>query len=106
LEGRVAHATDGLRHGFSGEHPILVRSGRLKESFVKRSHGEHILDAHPRYIDFGSKVPYAIYHQTGTGKMSRRPLIFIDKKDVGDIVQAFREHILKNVTVSGSHARY
>jgi len=49
------------------EHPILHRSGLLQESFMK-GQPAHREDITPRKLVWGSDVPYALFHQTGTGK--------------------------------------
>lgn len=74
----------------TGAHPILVRSQRLKSSLIRRTDSDHILEAHPKYIDFGSKVEYAIYHQTGTSKMAQRLMVGIDAKTFSRMIQDLR----------------
>jgi phage gpG-like protein len=48
-------------------HPILHRSGMLEESFQKGQPAHHE-DITPKKLTWGSDVPYALFHQTGTGK--------------------------------------
>jgi phage gpG-like protein len=47
-------------------HPILRVSGLLMESFEKRA-PEHHEEIGPRKLVWGSDVPYALFHEFGTG---------------------------------------
>jgi len=89
-----------VRRGFPGEHPILVNTGRLKQSLLSKGHSEHILDRHRDYIEYGTKVPYAIYHQSpdeSRDKLPRRAMIYLKANpDFRRIVQAFRQYIKDN----------
>ena len=53
--------------------PILVRSEALLKSLTERPFG--IDEVHPSFAIFGTNVEYAIYHQLGTNRMPRRPVI-------------------------------
>jgi phage gpG-like protein len=53
--------------------PILFRTGRLKQSFLEGP--EHIEETHDTALLFGSRVPYAIFHQLGTRNMPARPIL-------------------------------
>ena len=72
--------------------PILVRTGDLKQSLVEFG-GNHIFKAERASMTFGSRIPYAGYHQSGTRTMPARPPIqMIQKKDglaVAKIMQAY-----------------
>lgn len=52
---------------------ILVRTGALRNSLTKRPFG--IDEVHPTHVQFGSGLPYGIFHQKGTSKMPARPVI-------------------------------
>lgn len=54
-----------------GALPILIRTGRLLKSFIGEG-GEHIKRITADEAEFGSAVPYAQYHQTGTDTMPQR----------------------------------
>ena len=84
-----------IRHGYPGQHPILVQSGRLKSSLLQKGHGEHILKKSKDCIEIGTEVPYAKWHQSPQAK-KRRPLIYITGKTVNRLVQATRQFILDN----------
>jgi phage gpG-like protein len=49
------------------EHPILRISGFLQKSF-RKGEAAHREEITPRKLIWGSDVPYALFHQTGTGK--------------------------------------
>jgi phage gpG-like protein len=57
----------------SKNRPILFRTGRLKQSFLEGP--EHIEESDGTALLFGSRVPYAIFHQLGTRKMPARPIL-------------------------------
>ena len=55
---------------------ILVCSGRLKASLTSKNSDTVVLKKKTE-LEFGTGVPYAIYHQYGTENMpARRPLLF------------------------------
>lgn len=90
-----------IRRGFPGAHPILVNTGWLKGAFIERYHPAHIIDAHLQYIDFGARVSYAPYHQDPSRSqyvesgLPRRAMIYIITRTVSNLIQAFRQYILK-----------
>ena len=46
---------------------ILYQTGALLRSFVEKG-GEHEETITPKKLIWGSRVPYSLFHQTGTGK--------------------------------------
>lgn len=52
-----------------GEQPILVASGRLRQSLTE---GPEVFDARPRMLTIGSSVEYGAYHQAGAGRLPQR----------------------------------
>ena len=50
---------------------ILYQSGALLRSFVEKG-GEHEETITPKKLLWGSRVPYSLFHQTGTGKGFQR----------------------------------
>ncbi len=46
---------------------ILYVSGALLHSFIDKG-GDHVEDIQPLHLSWGSAKPYALFHQTGTGK--------------------------------------
>lgn len=58
-----------------GNKPILQASGRYYKS-VTQLGGEGIYEEGPQEMTIGTNVPYAGFHQRGTGKMPARPIEF------------------------------
>ncbi len=76
---------------------ILEREGDLKKSLVwsgRRLGAKGIWDAHPDYVRFGTSVPYASYHQTGTATLPQRA--FMDPPDPKVYAPLLKEWILRN----------
>lgn len=85
------------RRGFPyPQFPILFNTGRLKFSLIFKNHPEHIYDKGRLWMEFGTKVPYAIYHQSPRPRrrLPRRPFIFIDRKFVNNTVRILRNYII------------
>ncbi len=59
-----------------GGLPTLVREGTLKDSLTKGNPWT-IEKIEPLQVTLGTKVPYALYHQRGTGNMPKRPVIAV-----------------------------
>jgi len=59
-------------------HPILTAEGGLKISFMKGA-AQHEQTITPRKLVWGSRVPYALFHQTGTGKGFQRERVATGK---------------------------
>lgn len=68
-----------LRH--YGRKPILVRTGRMKRSFVYGGPGNYIR-AWKLRMALGSTVEYTKYHQAGTERMPARPVIWLGQQRV------------------------
>lgn len=62
--------------------PILVDTGRLRESLRTPSHEDHIREVTGEHVTIGSSVEYGQYHQTGTGNLPRRQIIELRDEDV------------------------
>ncbi len=55
---------------------ILVASGKLERSLtVPGASGSHVRMIGPATLAFGTRVPYAEYHQLGTRSMPARPVL-------------------------------
>jgi phage gpG-like protein len=77
--------------------PILQLTGRLHGSLVDGSHAEAIEIFDRTYLFVGSEVEYAGYHQSGTGRMPRRPPISPTDRDVAEWVAEIHRHFDRNV---------
>jgi phage gpG-like protein len=54
---------------------ILELNGRMKDSLTIKGNSDNVLEINPDSLVVGTRVPYAIYHQTGTPKMPMRKII-------------------------------
>jgi phage gpG-like protein len=61
--------------------PILVRTGRLRESLTSRTGAGAVYEESPLELRSGTSVPYAQFHQTGTSRMPARPPEGISEED-------------------------
>jgi len=72
---------------------ILQLRGRLYGSLIESQHPDHVFRDGPSFMEVGTRVPYAKFHQTGTRRMPRRPPIKPFSKTEGeaaaDIVLAY-----------------
>ena len=67
--------------------PILVRTERLKRSLsVGGSEPDQIKDFQEMSATFGTRVPYARFHQRGTRRMPARPVLQPTQRDVDRMV--------------------
>ena len=71
-----------------GKHPLLIRSGNLRQSITWRWNGD---DA----VVVGSPAKYARYHQFGTKRMPARPFFPFDEQ--GRLTAGMKSKIDKNV---------
>lgn len=64
---------------FGGNKPILVLTGRLRDSVTKKSHPDAVLKIGKDFLIMGTTVPYGIYHQSDRprSKIPLRKFLFI-----------------------------
>lgn len=74
--------------------PILTRSGRMRQSLTSIT-SDSIADITPTTLTYGAKLPYAIYHQTGTRKMPKRPPLKLSKPLSTRILAALRNYLIE-----------
>ncbi len=83
-------------------YPILVLSGTLRDSFKEGAKG-NITKISKTKAEAGTTIPYATFHQEGTSRMPKRPVILEDvfspRKRLGaqinGILNAFLEKVVK-----------
>jgi phage gpG-like protein len=68
---KPATVRDRINKGYGGEHPILVRTGRLRDSLRNEQHRDACGGITARSFLIGTQVDYAKYHQS---KLPRRKL--------------------------------
>lgn len=72
---------------------ILELTYRLRDSLTAASHPDAVEIRDAAFLFFGSSVPYAGYHQSGTEKMPRRPPISPTDRDVYEWVVEMRQYM-------------
>ncbi|PYV09102.1 MAG: hypothetical protein DMG23_11815 [Acidobacteria bacterium] len=80
--------------------PVLQAGGRLRGSLVGKS-ADTVEALEPGRMKFGTSVPYAIFHQTGTRKMPARPIFDPRREDRVEFQNALREEALEFVQALG-----
>lgn len=88
---------DRIRKGFEGEHPILERTGALKDSLISRNAAFACIESSPRALFIGTQVRYAIYHQSRAPrhKIPRRAFLYITKEFRLFITRAMHRFMVK-----------
>ena len=76
--------------------PIMVASGRLRASLTGKT-GDTIEEIAKMDFRFGTKVPYAIFHQSRSGRsrLPRRPVIDIPDNVKREMVRKVQGHLVK-----------
>lgn len=89
-----------------GQRPEILRAtDRMKESLTRRFDPEHIEEMRGAdTLAFGSRVPYAAYHQTGTSRMPRRRPVEFTEADKVEIMKAIQLVIVRGVHAAGAAA--
>ena len=63
--------------GLTGLYPILVMTGRTRDSLINRSDSDAVTIITKSTLTLGTKVPYVRFHQKGTKNMPMRKVLFI-----------------------------
>ncbi|MDM7461678.1 MAG: phage virion morphogenesis protein [bacterium] len=82
--------------------PILTRSGRLRASLASIT-SDSIADASPDALVYGTRTPYALYHQYGTRKMPKRPPLKLSKTLSTRIITILRNYLLEQGEKQGEN---
>lgn len=84
-----------------GTKPILQFSGRLKDSFTRADHPDHINEIGPRTARYGSRVPYGPYHQSTKPRtrLPHRPPLVVTRE-----LQSEANRLMKNWVLDGDTA--
>jgi len=72
--------------------PILFATGDLVRSLTSPFDSNAIFDMTPESLERGSTIPYAVFHQQGTGRMPARPVIDPNDKDKEEMLGVIQEH--------------
>lgn len=77
---------------------ILRATERLRMSLIDKFDADHIEEPlSPTSLRFGSRVPYGIFHQTGTSRMPKRPPLELSAADKVGIVKVVQKALLVGV---------
>lgn len=73
---------------------ILRATDRLRDSLVDRGSDDMVLDIQPGSLTYGTKVPYAGFHQTGTRRMPRRRPVELTERARVESVKIMQRFII------------
>jgi phage gpG-like protein len=78
--------------GLEDPERILYATGALLRALTQRDDPNQLLEVHEDELLYGTTLPYAAFHQTGTRKMpQRRPVEFTEdtRREIVKLVQRF-----------------
>jgi phage gpG-like protein len=95
----ISTQRDRARHGFPPKHPILQRTHRLMDSLTRAVDPDHIEEPSADSLRFGTRVPYAVYHQSSRPrhKIPFRPPVGLTEADKREIVRTLQAGIMEGV---------
>lgn len=74
---------------------ILQETGALMDSMTERGDANMVFAPTQTSLVFGSKLPYAKYHQTGTRNMPRRPPLEFTEPTKRAVVKILQRYIVE-----------
>ncbi len=77
-----------------GANGVLVRSGDLERSLTMNSGRGAVRDMGARTAEFGTKLPYAKFHQSGTSNMAQRKPLFLPRLMADRTADAVGEYLV------------
>ena len=80
------------RQGYPPEP--LVATGALRRSLTVKRGQKGIRSATKTRLRFGTRVPYAVFHQEARGVPQRRPLVPVDQRTRRKMTGDLRDHLL------------
>jgi len=81
------------RIGGEGASLLLVRTGALRDSLIEADAPDHVEEFDATSLTFGTRVPYALFHQFGTRRLPARPLIVLSGESAERWVEVIRSGI-------------
>lgn len=72
--------------------PIMVRTGTLRDSLIKRGATDNIFEVTPLGVQVGTAVPYAYKQHDGLGGTPGRPIVFVTpglEAGAADLAEAY-----------------
>lgn len=76
---------------------ILEATGRLRRSLTGEHDPGHVEIVGPQQLVFGTQVPYAHFHQTGTSQMPRRRPVELRETDRRQVVRILQRHLVSEL---------
>lgn len=76
--GRPGQTPYQLAQGPAQGLPLLVRTGALRDSLTRPGAAGRVEQMDRQTLSIGSRLPYALFHQTGTRRMAARPIIVLN----------------------------
>jgi len=77
-----------------GAKGILVRTGSLERSLTMNSGRGAVRDIGARTAEFGTSIPYAKWHQSGTRNMAQRKPLFLPRLMADRTANAVAEYLV------------
>lgn len=83
--------------------PILQRTGDLVASLTSGTHPDSVRVRERKTLTLGSKLPYAIYHQSPAPRkaLPRRPAIMLTERFKRDVMRNIHVYLVQMATQSG-----
>lgn len=91
---------DRARHGYNPTWPILQRDDTLFDSLVIKGSLGNINEVRADGASFGTRIPYARFHQDGTRKMPRRQVVGLAWETRSAIIRAISQYIYRQVAAN------
>lgn len=92
---------DRIRRGYDGEHPILERTGQLRQSVTQRMAPGNVFQATRNQLVVGTYDPIAKYHQYGTSRMPPRPIVGVTRNRRAAIVKVLVDYVREEARRQG-----
>lgn len=101
---RPSTVADRMRKGYPGAHPILQRSGEMRDSLVVRGAPGNVFEATPTSIRVGTASRIAPYHQRGTRKMDARKMVALRYETRPQIIRILGDFVRQLAAQAGLRA--
>lgn len=80
-----------------GPKPILQRTGLLFQSLTTKGQG-HFFRSGPNFVEVGTSVSYAGFHQRGNANLPQRTVVPVPPKEIGEaIADVFMAYIFSKM---------
>ena len=81
--------------------PILYKTGALLRSLREHGAAGHVEELEGYSLTLGSRLPYALYHQTGTRRLPARPIIVLSGARSERWTEIVRQQIAEKALLLG-----